>query len=748
MSETFPSVSQANPRPTGDPALDAPRSESYPRARKRRGYLNVWDIIQTRLDYASFVPTPLPDIERADLRRRDGTRYTILKNPHGDNGAGRYLRLDPSDVQLYELMDGRRTVQEILVEHLERNGGFLLERMARLTSELRANGFFGEETPLLYEKLRLLSAQRNPLNKASIWLRRLFLWDIARWSNADGTVDRVYRIFGWLAFTRLGAAALVGFGLYGLVLWFQETTSPVHQLVTLNGSYVQGLLVLTVLQVLSISIHEAGHALAIRHFGRHVRRFGVAMYYLFPCFYVDSTDMSMGSRSQRVVVSLAGPFAGLIVAAGCAVVAERAPDTLAGTIAFKGASLLVFQFVVNLLPILELDGYHVLVDALDAPLLRQRSMAFVRGQAFRKLRRRARWTAAEVGLALFGGFAIVVSIATLALSLLIWRTRIGIAAAELLRAGPVGVLLLVLILLVFVGPLAVALAARAVAWAKTARRLAAARGARVARREIEERTELLSRVRFLAGLPRPELAALASHLVVEKFDPGQIVFAVGAAGDRFYLVRSGRLRAIAEDGSEFGRIIPGEGFGELALLDHTVRSATVETLEPTELWSLRRGHFNRWVKDRFEIAARIRASRSDRETLAGLPFFKGLSPQELARTAPRLRTLRFAPGQTVFYAGEPGDRYYVIREGRATVTLPDGRPVRTLGPGDAFGELALLFGRPRSATVTAVEPLVVAALERIDFVALVRASGETTRDFQLRTGHYVGAGLGGAVAEA
>ena len=709
---------------------------------------DVWETLRNRLDYASFIPTPLPDIERADLRRRDGTRYTVLKNPHGDNGAGRYLRLDPADVALYELMDGRRTVQEILVEHLERNGSFLLERMARLTAELRANGFFGEEAPLLYEKLRLLSAQRNLLNKASLWLRRLFLWDIARWSNADGTVERVYRVIGWLAFTRLGAAALLAFGLYGLVLWFRETSSPIHQLVTVNGSYVQGLLVLTFLQVLSISIHEAGHALAIRHYGRHVRRFGVAMYYLFPCFYVDSTDMSMGSRSQRVVVSLAGPFAGLIVAAGCAVVADRAPDTFAGSIAFKGASLLVFQFVVNLLPILELDGYHVLVDALDAPLLRQRAMAFVRGQVFRKLRQRARWTSAEIGLALFGGFAIVVSLATLALSLLIWRTRVEIAAAELLSAGPIGIVLLVLIVLVFVGPLAVALATRAVGAIKSARRLAAARSAQVARREIEERTELLSRVRFLAGLPAGELAALASHLVVERFDAGQIVFAAGSAGDRFYLVRSGRLRAIAEDGSEFGRIIPGEGFGELALLDHTARSATVETLEPTELWSLQRGHFNRWVKDRFEVAGRIRASRSDRETLAGLPFFRGLSPQELGRIAPRLRTVRYAAGQTVFYAGDPGDSYYIIREGRATVTLPNGHPVRTLGPGDGFGDLALLFGRPRSATVTADSLLVVAALERIDFVALVRASGETPRDFRLRTGHYVGAGLGGAVAEA
>jgi putative peptide zinc metalloprotease protein len=707
---------------------------------------DVWEILRSRLDYASFVPTPVPDIERADLRRRDGSHYTVIKNPHGDAGAGRYLRLDPADVALYGLMDGRRSVQEILVAHLEGSGVFAMERLARLTAAMRANGFFGEEPPLLYEKLRALVLKRDPLALASLWLKRLVLWDIARWSNAERVVDRVYRLFGWLAFTRIGATLLILFGLVGLVLWFEETRLPSLQLVTLNGSYVLGLLALTVLQVISISIHEAGHALAIRHFGRRVRRFGFAMYYLFPCCYVDSTDMSLASRWKRVIVSLAGPFAGLVVAAACALVAWVVPETLVGEIAFKGASLLVFQFVLNLLPILELDGYHVLIDALDAPFLRQRALAFARGQVLRKLRRRARWTREEIGLAIFGGVAILISLATLLLSLVIWRTRIVIAANELLALGSVGVVILILIALVFIGPLAVALAARGVATVRMATRLAAARRARVAQQELEERVRVLARVRFLAGLPGGSLAAIASHQEVERFGPGEIVFTAGAAGDRFYLVRSGRLRAIAPDGTVFGTIVPGEGFGELALLDRTERSATVEALEPVELWSLRRGHFNRWVAERYEIAARIRASRGERSALSSLPFFRGLNAQELDRISARMRTVRFAPGQVVFYAGDPGDRYYVIREGKALVTLPDGRAVRTLGPGDGFGELALLFSKPRTATVTAVGGLVAAALERVDFVALVKASGEKAGDFRARTGHYVGAGLGESVA--
>src|SRR5205823_5503603 len=204
-----------------------------------------------------------------------------------------------------------------------------------------------------------------------------------------------------------------------------------------------------------------------------------------------------------------------------------------------------------------------------APEARRR---IARGTVRRRDRRRARWTPDEVGLAIFGGIAIVISFLTLVFSLVVWRTRIVVAARELLALGPVGVLILGLIALVFVGPLAIALAARAVGATRTAVRLSAARRARVAERELAERIGLLARVRFLAGMSRAGLAALASHLVIERFGPEDVVFAAGSVGDRFYLVRSGRLRAIAPDGADFGTIVPGEGFGELALLDRAERS--------------------------------------------------------------------------------------------------------------------------------------------------------------------------------
>jgi CRP-like cAMP-binding protein len=108
-----------------------------------------------------------------------------------------------------------------------------------------------------------------------------------------------------------------------------------------------------------------------------------------------------------------------------------------------------------------------------------------------------------------------------------------------------------------------------------------------------------------------------------------------------------------------------------------------------------------------------------------------------------LVTRRVPVGQVVFSEGDEGDRYYVIREGQAEVQI-GGEVVRQLARGDGFGELALLLGEPRSATVTALTDLVLAGLGRDDFLRLVRSSGEKAGEFRARTAHYVGAGLGSA----
>jgi CRP-like cAMP-binding protein len=80
----------------------------------------------------------------------------------------------------------------------------------------------------------------------------------------------------------------------------------------------------------------------------------------------------------------------------------------------------------------------------------------------------------------------------------------------------------------------------------------------------------------------------------------------------------------------------------------------------------------------------------------------------------------FEDGVAVVRVGEPGDSYYIVAEGSAEVLSPTGEPLGRLGPGEGFGELALLLNRPRTATVIARGPLSCLRLSTEHFRALVR----------------------------
>lgn len=108
------------------------------------------------------------------------------------------------------------------------------------------------------------------------------------------------------------------------------------------------------------------------------------------------------------------------------------------------------------------------------------------------------------------------------------------------------------------------------------------------------------------------------------------------------------------------------------------------------------------------------------DALKRVPLFASLSTPDLETLTRSLRERRYPEGATIVREGEPGLGFFLIADGEVEVSR-SGHSVRRLGPGEFFGELALLRDAPRAATVTAVTPTRCLQLVRWDFRALVSA---------------------------
>ena len=107
------------------------------------------------------------------------------------------------------------------------------------------------------------------------------------------------------------------------------------------------------------------------------------------------------------------------------------------------------------------------------------------------------------------------------------------------------------------------------------------------------------------------------------------------------------------------------------------------------------------------------------DLLAQVPLFEGLSRRHLKQIAEHADEISFRERETIVEAGEPGGSFFVIVEGEVRVVRGD-RTIARAGPGEFFGEISLLDGGPRTASVIAETPVVAIRLFKASFDKVVR----------------------------
>ncbi len=310
-------------------------------------------------------PRQVPGVVAARRTSPDGDVITVLRH-----AAGRYFQLSAQGWFIWQLLDGERTLRDLTLAYVNEFKAFAPQAIAELVANLAAADF------LSGPRLRFEVRESQPwLRRATTLARGVLEWQVSL-RGLDPWLTRLHRGGVHLVFTWPAQLALVALSAAGFAAFL---AGGARTAVTINEGPVL-LLVLIPGQLLATLAHEAGHAFTTKAFGREVLGAGVGWYWFGPMAFVDTSDMWLAERWPRIAVSLAGPYANVVLAGIAALAAALVSSDLAAAALWQFALVSYAALLLDLNPLLEFDGYYVLMDLLERPNLRQRALAWLRWQ--------------------------------------------------------------------------------------------------------------------------------------------------------------------------------------------------------------------------------------------------------------------------------------------------------------------------------------------------------------------------------
>jgi putative peptide zinc metalloprotease protein len=308
-------------------------------------------------------PTLRPGYALKRLEAGEGEKRWVLR----DLESNRFLRMSDADAALLQLLDGRRSVADLVGDAERREGETGPARLARLLAELAERGLLAGVTP---------AGAAHPARGR--WFSRS---RELTWAGAGRFFDRLYRRGGWRLFTPAGLAVIAVLVVAGLVLFPYLVIGRYGTPFVVAHRVGIGALIFLLGRLAFVAVHETAHGLTMASFGRHVRRAGLKVVVIFPYAFVDSSEAWFEPRRHRIAISAAGPVSDLSMGALFSVCCFVCPAGTIRDIFFQLAFAAYVGALFNLNPFVERDGYQILVDVLHEPGLRRRA----REQLFRQL---------------------------------------------------------------------------------------------------------------------------------------------------------------------------------------------------------------------------------------------------------------------------------------------------------------------------------------------------------------------------
>lgn len=481
----------------------------------------------------------------------------------------------------------------------------------------------------------------------------------------------------------------------------------------------------------AVSLGWALAAGVVRAAGAEVYHPHLAWKSLLPHFRLDLTDAIMGGHATEINAALArlAPTLVFITAA-----AWWAPELL---VPLLGGLLL------QLSPLWK-SPLHDLLGAWyrDPQLATSYDFVFAQDRLFTLLRRARHQLADRQYLLACAGATVGWLSLVLLGGCVLWQTQAGELLQRFQAAG--GWRYTALALLVILGLLV--LGAVGVASWITYRHLRAWWRERAERKlrpaavlvSPETIAEWLGRTVLFRELAAADLLALAAVVKPEQHKRGSFVVREGEAGDRLYVVLSGRLevrRDFAPGRSEpVAEMGEGEVFGEIALLQGGVRTRSVRSLEKSTLLGLDKADFDRLVLSKLSRTA-VEDAVQKVGFLQHTELTHNWSQATLAAFARQAKLREYAEGAAVMQEGTNNHWFYLVHRGELVVKQKNEER-RRLKMGDSFGEMSLLGDGVATATVTVrsqgASCLVISGREFLDFLTKDFAVGLDWEETRVR----------------
>lgn len=297
----------------------------------------------------------------------DGQEMVILKNP--DNGN--YFKLSPEGWFIWQQLDGTQTMQEITIALAEEYNTFAPDMVAAIISKLANAGYIHN-----VEVSDAASVANKPFWIRGILKLRKILEARVAIGDADKWLSSAYQNVIRYFFTKPGKIILLMMAISGMIAFGFATPHVLNLFRTVHDAWLM-LILLIPFTLLSVALHELGHAFATKSFGYEVHYMGVGWYWFGPVAFTDTSDMWLSTRGPRVIVNLAGIFTDLLVAGISSMAIFLVSSRYADCFLWLFALYTYINAFRMLSPLQDMDGYYVLMDLFDKTQLRQSAVMWL-----------------------------------------------------------------------------------------------------------------------------------------------------------------------------------------------------------------------------------------------------------------------------------------------------------------------------------------------------------------------------------